>query len=104
MERIIVPTARKIPTMSWERCQYMRIRLENEISFARGDQAITDGSNAEAVAENNRAIEMIRERLRALARIGAGSQSSQGSDRLSRYSVIATKPYAGRVSGRVGGI
>jgi hypothetical protein len=90
MERIMVPTARKIATMSWERCQYMRVRLKNEILLARGDKAISDGSIAEAVAEDNRGIENDQ---RAFARAGAhrgGSQSRHGSGRLSRYPVIAT--------------
>jgi hypothetical protein len=49
----------------------MRIRLKNEISFARGDEAIGGGSNEEAVAAYKKAIEMIDERLRELASIGA---------------------------------
>ncbi len=71
MQQVIIPTAREIATMSWERCQYMRIRLKNEISFARGDEAIGGGSNEEAVAAYKKAIEMIDERLRELASIGA---------------------------------
>jgi len=45
MEQIIIPTAWEIATMSWERCQYMRIRLKNEISFAGGNEA--DGRRVE---------------------------------------------------------
>jgi hypothetical protein len=71
MEQIIIPTACEISAMSWERCQYMRIRLKNEISFARGDEAIGGGSNEEAVAEYKKAIRMIEERLHELASIGA---------------------------------
>jgi hypothetical protein len=50
----------------------MRIRLKNEISFARGDEAIGGGSNEEAVAAYKRAVEMIEERSHELARIGEG--------------------------------
>ena len=71
MEQIIIPTACEISSMSWERCQYMRIRLKNEISCARGDEAIGGGSNEEAVAEYKKAIRMIEERLHELAIIGA---------------------------------
>jgi hypothetical protein len=49
----------------------MRIRMKNEISFARGDEAIGGGSNEEAVAAYKKAIKMIDERLRELATIGA---------------------------------
>jgi hypothetical protein len=75
MEQIIIPTTREMASMSWERCQYMRIRLKNEISFARGDEAIGGGSNEEPVAAYKRAIEMIERRLQELASIGeAGNQ------------------------------
>lgn len=72
MEQIITPTAREIATMSWERCQYMRIRVKNEISFARGDEAIGGGSSEEAVARYKRAIQMIEQRLHELASIAEG--------------------------------
>jgi hypothetical protein len=58
--------------MSWERCQYMRIRLKNEISFARGDEAIGGESSEEAVALYKRAIKMIEQRLNQLTRLGEG--------------------------------
>jgi hypothetical protein len=70
MEQIIIPTAWEIATMSWERCQYMRIRLKNEISFAQGDEAMGGGSSEEAVAAYKRAIEMIERRSHQLASIG----------------------------------
>ncbi len=70
MEQIIIPTAWEIASMSWERCQYMRIRLKNEISFARGDEAIGGGSNEEPVAAYKRAVEMIEWRSHQLASIG----------------------------------
>ena len=70
MEQITIPTAGEIASMSFERCQYMRIRLKNEISFARGDEAIGGGSNEEAVAAYKKAIEMIEQRSRELASIG----------------------------------
>lgn len=70
MQQVIIPTAQEIATMSWERCQDMRIRLKNEISFARGDEAIGGGSNEESVAAYKRAIEMIERRSHELASIG----------------------------------
>jgi hypothetical protein len=79
MEQIIIPSAREIATMSWGRCQYMRIRLKNEISFARGDEAIGGGSNEEAVAAYKRAIEMIEQRSRELAGIGAVADQGVGA-------------------------
>lgn len=79
MQQVIIPTAREIATMSWERCQYMRIRLKNEISFARGDEAIGGGSNEEAVAAYKKAIEMIDERLRELASIGAAGNQGMAA-------------------------
>jgi hypothetical protein len=79
MEQITIPTGREIATMSSERCQYMRIRLKNEISFARGDEAIGGGSNEEAVAAYKRAIEMIEQRSRELASLGAGGDQSVGA-------------------------
>jgi hypothetical protein len=75
MEQILIPSTREIATMPWEHCQYMRIRLKNEISFARGDEAIGGGSNEEAVTEYKEAIKIIDERLHELASIGeAGHQ------------------------------
>ena len=38
MEDIVVPTTTEIFNMSSMRCQQERIRLKNEISFARGDE------------------------------------------------------------------
>lgn len=76
MEQVTIPTAREIATMSWECCQYMRIRLKNEISFARGDEAIGGGSNEEAVAAYKKAIEMIEQRLHELASLGEGGDQS----------------------------
>ena len=70
MEQIMIPTTREIATRSWERCQYIRTRLKNEISFARGDEAMGGGSRKEAVAEYKRAIEMIERRSHELASIG----------------------------------
>jgi hypothetical protein len=51
----------------------MRIRLKNEISFARGDEAIGGGSSEKAVVAYKRAIEMIEQRLHELASIGEAS-------------------------------
>ena len=76
MQQITIPTAREIATMSSERCQYMRIRLKNEISFARGDEAIGGGSNEAAVAAYKKAVAMIEQRSRELVRLGEGGDQS----------------------------
>jgi hypothetical protein len=62
-----VPTKEEILKMSWARCQQERIRMRNEISFARGDETIGGPSSAARVAKCNRVIEMIEERLVQLA-------------------------------------
>ena len=46
MEDIVVPTTTEIFSMSPARCQQERIRLKNEISFARGDETTGGPSNA----------------------------------------------------------
>jgi hypothetical protein len=38
MEAIVIPRTEEILKMSRMRCQQERIRLKNEISFARGDE------------------------------------------------------------------
>jgi len=46
MNKIVIPTIEQIASMSIERCQHERIRLRNEISFARGN-TLWGGPSAE---------------------------------------------------------
>ena len=63
MEAIVIPSTEEILKMSWMRCQQERIRLKNEISFARGDETTGGPSSKDRVAALNSAIEIIEERL-----------------------------------------
>ena len=49
------------------RCQQERIRLKNEISFARGDETTGGPSNADRIAALKAALEQIEDRLQALS-------------------------------------
>jgi hypothetical protein len=75
--------------MSWERCQYMRIRLKNEISFARGDEAMGGGSSEEAVAAYKRAIEAYK---RAIEMIERRSRQLASIAEAGNYGVAAAAP------------
>ncbi len=66
MDEILIPTTSEILNMSSERCQQERIRLKNEISFARGDEVTGGPSNKDKIAAYKAAIEAIEERLEAL--------------------------------------
>jgi len=64
---IVVPTISQIATMSRERCMMERMRLKNEISFARGN-ALWGGPSREAeIVEYKSAIDAIDERLNELS-------------------------------------
>jgi len=66
MEDIVVPTTSEIFTMSSMRCQSERIRLKNEISFARGEETIGGRSNLDRIAGLKAALELIENRLGVL--------------------------------------
>ena len=66
MEDIVVPTTNEIFNMSSMRCQSERIRLKNEISFARGEETTGGRSNPDRIAELKAALESIEGRLEAL--------------------------------------
>jgi hypothetical protein len=68
MEQLMIPSEKEIAFMSPVRSQRERIRLLNEIAFARGDEAIGGGVHNGAIAACQRALEAIDERLRALSR------------------------------------
>ena len=67
MEDILIPTATDILNMSSTRCQHERIRLKNEVSFARGEETIGGPSNTERLAVLKVAIEQIEGRLQMLS-------------------------------------
>jgi hypothetical protein len=67
MEEVLILGKEEILKMSWTRCQQERVRMRNEISFARGDETIGGPSSADRVAVYNRVIEIIEERLDQLA-------------------------------------
>jgi hypothetical protein len=67
MEAVFIPSTEEILNMSWMRCQQERIRLRNEISFARGDETTGGPPSKDKVAVLNAAIEIIEERLLQLA-------------------------------------
>lgn len=66
MKDIVVPTTNEIFNMSSMRCQSERIRLKNEISFARGEETTGGRSNPEMIAGLKAALERIEERLEGL--------------------------------------
>lgn len=71
MEKIVIPTTTEIFAMSRHRCHQERIRLKNEISFARGDEAIGGPPSQVKIAAFNRAVEAIDERLHDLTDLEA---------------------------------
>jgi hypothetical protein len=66
MEDIVVPNTNEIFNMSSIRCQSERIRLKNEISFARGDETIGGRYNPDRIAGLKAALGLIENRLEAL--------------------------------------
>jgi len=66
MEDIVVPTTTEIFKMSPARCQQERIRLKNEISFARGDETTGGPPNAERISAFKLALEQIEDRLQMI--------------------------------------
>ena len=63
MEEILIPSPAEILKMSLMRCQQERIRMKNEISFARGEETTGGPSSRARVATLNAAIQIIEERL-----------------------------------------
>jgi hypothetical protein len=66
MEDIVVPTTTEIFNMPQARCQQERIRLKNEISFARGDETTGGPPNAERISAFKLALEQIEDRLQMI--------------------------------------
>jgi hypothetical protein len=67
MEEISIPTTSEILEMSSIRCLEERLRLKNEISFARGDETTGGPSNKDKIAAYRAAIESIELRIESLA-------------------------------------
>jgi hypothetical protein len=67
MGAVHIPSTGEILAMSWTYCQQERIRLRNEISFARGEETTGGPSSTERVAMLNSAIEIIGEQLHRLS-------------------------------------
>ncbi len=66
MNEIVIPATQQIITMSVERCKYERMRLKNEISFARGNALWGGPSGEEKITAYKKAIQALEERLEAL--------------------------------------
>jgi len=67
MEGIFIPVFEEIASMSLERCHSERIRLKNEISFARGNALWGGPSQDLSVAALREAVNSIERRLCELA-------------------------------------
>jgi len=67
MEKLTIPGEREIACMSYIRSRQERIRLLNEIVFARGDEATGGSSHAEEIMACKQAIEEIDVHLRHLS-------------------------------------
>ncbi len=67
MQEVLIPTPEEIHVMARMRCQSERIRLKNEISFARGNALWGGPSTEETIAVLKTAIEAIERRLNELA-------------------------------------
>jgi hypothetical protein len=68
MQNLSVPSIREIGFMSLVKIQRERVRLLNEISFARGEEAIGGKPCEETILACKQAIEAIDERLRTVSR------------------------------------
>jgi hypothetical protein len=66
MQQVLIPTAEEIRLMAHARCQSERIRLKNEISFARGNALWGGPSSEETIAALKTAVDAIDGRLNEL--------------------------------------
>jgi hypothetical protein len=67
MEELIIPSEQEITRMSYTQCRRERIRLLNEIAFARGDETIGNECHDDKITACRQAIEAIRGRLESLS-------------------------------------
>jgi len=63
MQEVWIPTAEEIRVMAGARCQSERIRLKNEISFARGNALWGGPSGEKTIAALKTAVDAIDRRL-----------------------------------------
>lgn len=63
MNEIVIPATEQIITMSLERCKHERMRLKNEISFARGNALWGGPSGEEKIAAYKKAMRSAWRRL-----------------------------------------
>ncbi len=66
MQQVLIPTAEEIRLMARARCQSERIRLKNEISFARGNALWGGPSSEETITALKTAVDAIDRRLNEL--------------------------------------
>jgi hypothetical protein len=67
MQEVLIPTAEEIRVMARARCQSERIRLKNEISFARGNSSWGGPSGDGVIDALKTAINAIERRLNEFA-------------------------------------
>jgi hypothetical protein len=67
MEELLIPGRQEIERMSYGRSRQERLRLLNEIVFARDDESIGGAPHAKAIIACKNAIEAIDEHLRNLS-------------------------------------
>ncbi len=67
MEELIIPSKHEITRMSYTQCRRERIRLLNEIAFARGDETIGGECHDGEITACRLAIAAIEEHLQSLS-------------------------------------
>lgn len=67
MNEFMVPSSEEISTMSWDRCQYDRIRRRNELSFALGEGLWGGRSDEQKIAMLKAAIKALDQHYHDLA-------------------------------------
>jgi hypothetical protein len=81
MEELIIPSEQEISRMSYIRSQKERLRLLNEIVFARDDEEIGGAPHDETIMACKEAIEAIDEHLQNL-----GSKEAKANESVSTIS------------------
>jgi hypothetical protein len=69
MQEVFIPSAEEIRVIACMRCQSERIRLKNEISFARGNSLWGGPSSEQTIAALKTAIDAIERRLNELTNL-----------------------------------
>lgn len=73
MQEVVIPVEEEICRMARTRCQSERIRLKNEISFARGNAMWGGPSTEGIIAALKKAIDTIDRRLCELTSVDQAS-------------------------------